>query len=108
MPERIQRKRVKGWRMPLGAVYVGRGADWGNPFRVDLLLLLNIALSDLIERAAGQRAPIDFQIQSVTEANVPGHGVRNPMGFRHEGESWAREPRAADTAAGAPNQEGGS
>lgn len=33
MPERIQRKRAKGWRMPLNAVYVGRGTIWGNPFR---------------------------------------------------------------------------
>jgi hypothetical protein len=32
MPERIQRKRTKGWRMPEGAVYVGRGSKWGNPF----------------------------------------------------------------------------
>lgn len=34
-PQRIQRKRTKGcWRMPGGAVYVGRGSRWGNPFRV--------------------------------------------------------------------------
>lgn len=33
-PQRIQRKRTKGWRMPEGAVYVGRGSKWGNPFRV--------------------------------------------------------------------------
>lgn len=32
-PKRIQRKRTKGWRMPEGAVYVGRGSRWGNPFR---------------------------------------------------------------------------
>lgn len=31
-PQRIQRKRVKGWRMPEGAVYVGRPTAWGNPF----------------------------------------------------------------------------
>lgn len=34
MPDRIQRRRVKGWRMPDGAVYVGRGTRWGNPFAV--------------------------------------------------------------------------
>lgn len=34
MPERIQRKRTKGWQMPAGAVYVGRPSRWGNPFRV--------------------------------------------------------------------------
>lgn len=33
--QRIQRKRAKGWRMPEGAVYVGRGTKWGNPWRVE-------------------------------------------------------------------------
>lgn len=33
-PKRIQRLRTKGWRMPDGAVYVGRPTKWGNPFRV--------------------------------------------------------------------------
>ena len=35
MPKRIQRKRTKGWRMPPGVVYVGRGSKWGNPFKVE-------------------------------------------------------------------------
>lgn len=34
MPVRIQRSRSAGWRMPEGAVYVGRPTKWGNPFRV--------------------------------------------------------------------------
>jgi hypothetical protein len=34
-PQRIQRKRTKGWRMPDGAVYVGRPSQWGNPFIVE-------------------------------------------------------------------------
>lgn len=34
MPRRIQRKRTKGWRMPAGAVYVGRPTRYGNPFLV--------------------------------------------------------------------------
>lgn len=34
MPERIQRRRTRGWRMPEGAVYVGRGSRWGNPYRI--------------------------------------------------------------------------
>ncbi len=33
-PKRIQRSRAKGWRMPEGAVYVGRPTMWGNPYRV--------------------------------------------------------------------------
>lgn len=43
--------------------------------------LLNIALSDLIARAAGLAWPIDFQIQPMTEANAI-DGMRNPMGMR--------------------------
>jgi len=35
MPKRIQRKRTKGWRMPEGAVYVGRPTMFGNPVAVD-------------------------------------------------------------------------
>ncbi len=34
MPVRIQRKRQKGWKMPEGAVYVGRPTKWGNNFTV--------------------------------------------------------------------------
>jgi hypothetical protein len=33
-PKRIQRQRTKGWRMPEGALYVGRPSRWGNPFRI--------------------------------------------------------------------------
>ena len=34
MPERIQRRRTKGYKLPAGAVYVGRPTRWGNPFKV--------------------------------------------------------------------------
>lgn len=34
MPKRIQRKRTKGWKMPEGAVYVGRPSEFKNPFKV--------------------------------------------------------------------------
>lgn len=36
MPQRIQRKRTKGWKAPEGAVYVGRPTRWGNPFRLGI------------------------------------------------------------------------
>lgn len=32
MPQRIQRSRAKGWRMPAGAIYVGRPGRYGNAF----------------------------------------------------------------------------
>lgn len=34
MPERIQRTRLRNWRMPDDAVYVGRPTVWANPFKV--------------------------------------------------------------------------
>ena len=34
--KRIQRKRTKGWRMPEGAVYVGRPSKWGNVYRIGM------------------------------------------------------------------------
>ena len=33
-PERIQLRRVKGWRMPANTVKVCRPGKWGNPFPV--------------------------------------------------------------------------
>lgn len=34
MPERIQLRRTKGWRMPANTVKVDRTTKWGNQFRV--------------------------------------------------------------------------
>ncbi len=33
MPERIQRMRVKGWKMPDNTVSVTRPGRWGNPYK---------------------------------------------------------------------------
>lgn len=33
-PQRIQRKRARGWRMPPNTVYVGKPTRWGNPWSV--------------------------------------------------------------------------
>ena len=33
-PKRIQRKRIKGWKMPEGAISVTRPGPFGNPFKV--------------------------------------------------------------------------
>jgi hypothetical protein len=35
MPERIQRKRARGWRMPANTVSVTRPGKWGNPYTVE-------------------------------------------------------------------------
>lgn len=34
IPQRIQRKRTKGWKMPPNTVYVGRPSHFGNRFVV--------------------------------------------------------------------------
>lgn len=34
VPKRVQRKRTKGFRLPVGCVYVGRPTKWGNPYRI--------------------------------------------------------------------------
>ena len=34
-PQRIQRQRTKGFKLPPGCVYVGRPTKWGNPFTVE-------------------------------------------------------------------------
>jgi hypothetical protein len=33
MPERIQLRRTKGWRMPANTIRVSRPGPWGNPWR---------------------------------------------------------------------------
>lgn len=44
MSDRIQRKRTKGWRMPPGAIYVGRPSVYGNPVRVTKIFGPNYAV----------------------------------------------------------------
>ena len=34
MPNRVQLRRTKGWRMPPNTVKVDRTTKWGNPFRI--------------------------------------------------------------------------
>ena len=47
--KRIQRRRVKGWKMPRNTTYVGRGSKWGNPFKL---------MGDMIYVDAGHRRKI--------------------------------------------------
>lgn len=54
MPNRRQRSRRRGSRMPAGAVYVGRPTRWGNPFPTasDPVLLLATARQISLAQAA--------------------------------------------------------
>ena len=55
MPKRIQRKRTKGWRMPEGAVYVGRPTKWGNRFKVGTWAIVNGAEEAVYNHARAVR-----------------------------------------------------
>ena len=59
MPRRIQRRRTKGWRMPEGAIYVGRPTRWGNPWTpgmaLDLRMIVPPSAPDRDELGAAWR-----------------------------------------------------
>ena len=91
-PQRIQRQRAKGWRMPDNTVYVGRGSMWGNPFavlfgqRADTLGVMSdlnvvdirsgevIAFHCLTKAEALSRAA--FQFDCLIRGAVDGHPLR--------------------------------
>lgn len=54
MPERIQRKRTKGWKMPPDTVSVTRPGRWGNPWAVG------------VNRCSGAR--LGYRQEMVTDA----------------------------------------
>lgn len=60
VPRRIQRKRAKGWRMPAGAIYVGRPTRWGNPYRV--------GLAACSCRSAGECNHNSFRVETAEDA----------------------------------------
>jgi len=65
-PRRILRRRSKGWRMPAGAIYVGRPGRYGNPF--DWIMFGRAAAVDFYKRwlagelTAAERAAIGVEI----------------------------------------------
>jgi hypothetical protein len=87
-PQRIQRRRTAGWRMPDGAVYVGRPGRWGNPIDladvaqqypsltdVQVARLVVRTFEDLVERGqlgfpnwrffGGRRGPVSWTYPDV-------------------------------------------
>lgn len=60
MAKRIQRRRTKGWKMPRGAVYVGRPTKWGN--------LWVVGLESCGCRSAGECSHNVFRCETAQEA----------------------------------------
>lgn len=92
MAERIQRKRVKGWKMPPNTVYVGRGSRWGNPYRVGTCLIGDHASAVIAFKA---NLPLHFKCEELRGKNLacwcrldqPCHAdvllkIANTQGFR--------------------------
>src|SRR3954470_7864457 len=76
MPERIQRQRTAGWRMPEGVVYVGRPSRWGNPFAVGgVLPLAPWAEPGPAVRWTPQTATAAFRRWLTSTESQPVHGV---------------------------------
>lgn len=76
MPVRIQRLRTPGWRMPIGAIYVGRPTPWGNPFPV----------SDVFSRDDAVRMYRELVLDGVTWWGTEGDRhrfTRKPSGPLH-------------------------
>jgi len=84
-PQRIQRKRSKGWKMPEGAVYVGRPGKWGNPYAASGVTTAADAVQmyrDLIARvASGKRECSESDGLSVWDRHVIRH-ARDLLGGR--------------------------
>lgn len=82
MPQRIQRRRAKGWRMPEGAVYVGRPTVWGNPYRVERI---NRATWDVLH---DREVLSTWPTQEMARADAVMRLVRL---FEHDQDPWGKD-----------------
>jgi len=91
-PKRIQRRRTKGWRMPEGAVYVGRPSNWCNTWKVGGIItddgpryygrryayIDGQLAAELFRRWATQDGPLDHdsrQFREQVRAELAGHDL---------------------------------
>ena len=68
-PQRIQRKRTRGWKMPENTVYVGRPSKWGNPFKVGdtlngIILKTNSMVVEAFRRYTNDNPKLVLEAQS--------------------------------------------
>lgn len=59
-PHRVQRRRIKGWRMPANTVYVGRPTQWGNQFKPGSRLVCFGSYSPYIWTAIGREGAVQM------------------------------------------------
>lgn len=88
-PKRIQRKRTKGYKLPEGAIYVGRPTKWGNPFRTHPHALRSqaidpaILLRCYIEWLSGDEEGIEIRYQAKEELRGKDLACWCPLDFRY-------------------------
>ena len=71
-PQRVQRRRTKGWRMPPNTIYVGRPTKWANPFVPghDNPMLFGRKVADLRHAYALYRSMAPLNDKLVEEART--------------------------------------
>ena len=105
MPVRIQRRRTKGWRMPKGAVYVGRGSHFGDPYMIARHPSQDLHSQDLHSQDLHSQ-DLHYDAEAVRYVDTPGAAV---SGYRELLESnlslverVKRELRGKDLACWCP------
>ena len=87
-PKRIQRQRAKGWRMPDGAIYVGRPSKWGNPY-VALPTADGFSVFRRVRLSSGEQLDVWIErVGIVTRAQAIAESVRM---YRKWIEAWAED-----------------
>lgn len=79
-PRRIQRRSVKGWRLPAGAICVTRPGPWGNPIPIDTTRedgreLCVLAYRAALEESVARRLSGPYTL-TLNEVTAEPHAVR--------------------------------
>ncbi len=70
-PVRIQRKRIKGWRMPENTVSVTRPGKWGNPFKIGKYYAIgSLGFLEPVCKESIERAKSDSKYTFVKDAET--------------------------------------
>jgi hypothetical protein len=70
VPERIQLRRTKGWRLPPGAMVLARPSKWGNPWQAVPVYRPGHGRLFTIAARDGRPRPHGFPGQASTEAEA--------------------------------------
>ena len=89
MPQRIQRRRTKGWRMPVGAVYVGRPTKWGNPWAIADFPARGVPSEGYISMPERHRLVVDYFVRTL---RLPGdEGINYPPTEEIQAELYGKD-----------------